>query len=147
MKLDDLFGNAPLLEPPGALKTKVMESIGKDSSSGENAPGRTGVVIRYFFTKRAAISFAAVAAALLLAVRIFPGVYVTTGPEQVAELTAPKAEAPDDKINEFVEEALSQVFGAGPGVDVAHDDESMDIDMYISSQFEEIFWINGGNNA
>lgn len=147
MKLDSLFSKALLLEPPGSLKAKVMESIGKESALNEDMPARIGVITRFLFAKRVAVSFAAVAAALLLAFRIFPGAFIGTAPEQVAGLSAPRAAVPDDKINEFVEEALSNVFDAEPGMDVAYDDESMDIDMYISTQFEEIFWIDGGSNA
>lgn len=147
MKLDDLFGKAPLLEPPDSLKTKVMENVEPGSVLDEGRRARNGVITRYFLTKRAFVSFAAVAAALLLTIGIFPGAYVTDEPEQVAGLLAPREVVSDDKISEFVEETLSQVFSAEPGADVTYEDESMDIDTYISSQFEEIFWINGGNNA
>ncbi|VAX21942.1 hypothetical protein MNBD_NITROSPINAE03-56 [hydrothermal vent metagenome] len=154
MKLIVLFGKAPLLEPPGSLKAKVMESIWEESAMGEDTPGQNriiirwnGVITRHLLGKRAAISFAAVAAALLLTFWISPGAFVDTEPEKVAGHSAPGEVVSDDAINEFVEETLNQVFRADPGVEVAYDDELMDIDTYILRQFEEIFWINGGNNA
>jgi hypothetical protein len=147
MKLDDLLNKAPILAPPDSIKTKVMESVGEEFEVRDDSSSQPGVDTRFFFNKRTIVSFAAMAAALLLAFRVFPGSDVTTVPEQVASVTAHEAIAPDDKIDEFVEDALSQVFGAEPGVDVVYDDEPTDFDTYISNQLEEIFWINGGNNA
>lgn len=147
MKLDDLLNKAPILAPPDSIKAKVMKSVGEEFETSDDSSSQSGVDTRFFFSKRTIVSFAAMAALLFLAFRVFPGADLPTEPEQVASVAAQEAIAPGDKIDEFVEEALSQVFGAEPGVDVAYDDEPTDFDTYISNQFEEIFWINGGNNA
>jgi len=147
MKLDDLFGKAPIVTPPDTLKTKVMRIVEREAASDDKTPIWAGLIIRNFFTKRSAISFAIVSAALLLTFTIFPGAYVTTEPGPVAELTSPPQTVSNDEISEFVEEALSQVYSAEPGMEFTYEDESMDNDLYISIQLEEIFWINGGNNA
>ncbi len=146
-KLDDIFENAPLLEAPITLKERVMKAVKEEADIADMRPAFGEKLADYFITRRAAWSFAAVAAALILTIRILPWPGTVKAPEPVQRPAAVVEVASTEQVNEFVEATLSQVFGGESGETNTYDDESADIDRFISNNLNEIFWINGGSNA
>ncbi len=145
MKLDRLFEKAPLLEPPDSLKRSVMGEVRADAGAAEAPPPFAGVS-RYFQSRRAAWSFVAVAAAILLTVRILGWPELTPAPMPV-EVPAVREIASAAQLDEFLDETLGPVFDFKQDEVFTYEDESADIDRFISTHLNEIFWIDGGSNA
>jgi len=137
MKLDDVFRDAKRLQAPPSLKARVMREI-RTHEQAAKAEGWMEKIKERLTLGRAAWSLAAAAAALVMAISLFPA------GEHVKNETAPENEA---EIAAFMEDTLGPVFSYKPADTSAVNAEQNDLETYMRSQLEEIFWINGNGNG
>lgn len=145
MNIDDLLKNARRMEPPATLKTKVEEEIAKRPlrdvvrDDTEPTPSWIDWVTDLLRPKRLAWSLAAVALAVVLTVKTIPDNHTAVVHESATLTTT--------EIDTFIDSALVPVYiSDGDTGDNNHTDGDIAA-MDIESQIDEIYWINGGNDA
>jgi len=138
MKLDELFEKTHRMEAPDSVRRRVMGRIEAEMAGAQETTlfKRVGAMV---FGARAALSLAAVAAAAVLAIRIT--VPAGMEPQKVIDTKV------YTEVSEFIGANLGPVYKTNGQAAGVAEDESIDLETYVTNQFQEIFWINGGNNA
>lgn len=139
--LDELFKNAARLNAPDSLERRVMEGIRANERAG--SPGwftALGGWLRSSLTgpARAGFAFAAVTAVVALAIALnAPDVKVPAPSAVVAEMR---------QVNDYIYETLGDVYAGAGNVNSAATLESDDVNEFVKTHVESVFWINGGSD-
>jgi hypothetical protein len=139
--LDELFKNTARLNAPDSLERRVMEAIRANENSG--APGWFTALAELFrssLTGPARVGFAlgAVTAAVALAIVVnAPAVKVPAPIAVVAEMR---------QVNDYIHETLGDVYAGADNVNSAATLEPDDVNEFVETHVESIFWINGGSD-
>ncbi|MDH5509401.1 MAG: hypothetical protein OEZ32_03500 [Nitrospinota bacterium] len=142
MKLDEILQSAQRLPAPESLKGKVMAAVEADGTVSTGTAWmtrRAGFWRRRIF--RPAMAMAACAAAILLTVWLAPG-SVSTPPAPVGQESVALME-----VDLLLEETLEKVYGFESIKDSAEYRMEEDEAGFINNNLEQIFRMNGGNNA
>ncbi len=139
--LDELFKSAERLNAPDSLKERVMETIHVHEKAGKSGWSvRPAEWLGNLFTRPARAGFALAGVAVAVAVAI--GVH------------APRPEAPPsvvavgekNEINEFLGETIGPVYSARRDLNGAAGMVPDDVDEFVKTSVESVFWINGGSD-
>lgn len=139
--LDELFKSAERLNAPDSLKQRVMETIHVHEKAGK--PGwlvRPAEWFSNLFTRPARAGFALAAVAVAIAVAV--GVHEPR-PEAPASVVAAGERS---EINEFLGETIGPVYSARRDLNGGAIMVSDDVDEFVKTTVESVFWINGGSD-
>ena len=138
--LDDLFKNAARLDAPDSLQGRVMEKIRADESAGK--PGWLATLAEWLrlslaVPMRAGFAFGAVAAVALAIVVNAPYIKAPAPIAVLAEM---------GQINDYIHDNVGDVYAGAGGVNSAPALESDDLNEFVTTHVESVFWINGGSD-
>lgn len=139
--LDELFKNAERLNAPDTLRKRVMEEIRADEKARK--PGWVTALAEWLRRPltgpaRAGFAFGAVTAAVALAIVVnAPDVKVPAPIAVVAEMR---------QVNDYIHETLGDVYTGAGNVNSAATLESDDVNEFVKTHVESVFWINGGSD-
>lgn len=137
MKMDDLLANTKRLDPPDTLWQKVEKEIA-DGDQEEKSPGFMEWIPNLIGHRKPIWAMAAVAAAVILTIRLTPA------PEVVVE-PVPKDDTAE--INQFIDDTLGSVFTYDSDFDSSGGNNTDNSTLSLSEGLDNILWINGGDNA
>lgn len=139
--LDELFKNAERLNAPDTLQQRVMEKIRADEKARKPAwVTALAEWLRWPLTgpARAGLAFGAVTATVAIAIALSgQGLKVPASPPAVAEM---------GQINEYIHETVGATYAGAGGVNNAETLESDDVNEFVATHVESVFWINGGSD-
>jgi hypothetical protein len=137
--LDDLFESVKKLEAPDSLQRRVMEAIRADE-----AAEKYGWLVwpadwlRGLFQNPARAGFALACVSVAVAVMI--GVHAPRPDAPAMELTE------KSEINEFLRETIGPVYAARWDINSGSIMVSEDVNEFVKTSVESVFWINGDSD-
>lgn len=139
--LDELFKNVARLEAPDTLQRRVMEEI--RAHERESEPGWLATLARWLrlsLTRPARVGFAlgSVAAAVTIAILVnAPDIKAPAPAAVVADMS---------QINDYMNEELGDAYAGTWSVNGASALGSDDVNEFVTTHVESVFWINGGSD-
>lgn len=138
--LDELFRNATKLNAPDTLQARVMEEIRADAMPRK--PGWLTALterLRLQLSVPARVGFAlgAVAAVTIAIAVNAPDIKAPAPAVVVAEMS---------QVNDYMNETLGDAYTGAWSVNGAAALESDDVNEFVKTHVESVFWINGGSD-
>jgi hypothetical protein len=139
--LDELFKNAARLNAPDALQRRVMDEIRANERARK--PGWLASLtewLRLPFTgpARAGFAFGAVVAVVAVAIVVnAPGVKAPAPTPVLAEMW---------QINDYIHDTVGDAYAGAGSVNSVAALESDDVNEFVTTHVESVFWIDGGSD-